>query len=647
MTNQLARVALQLWGTARGMTNLTATPATHSDLIPLELLLGDPVYAAPKLSPDGKQIAYLAPVNELMQIFVSSVDGSEARQLTSYTDRGVYAALWMPNAQTLVAVRDTNGDENLQLISINSATGETRPLIALAGVAAQPILASHNHPDLLAFAMNRDDPTQMLPYTVDVHTGEITQLAEDATATLSWVLNPNLQVVGRMVMTPEGATAFQRADAHGQAGANEFTQVHVWEAEDALTSGVLVATADGSLLVNDSSKGNTSMVTRWPQGSWEAGSTCSDPAGEAQVVLSDEEYDASWAGVLHQDTWEPLIGLVTTERSELRVLDDQVAPDVVRLTQHVNGDIEEIDVSRDLSRWLVTVGVSDGPSEYLLYERATGELTHIAYTRPALRDLALAPMKPITYTARDGRVIHGYLTLPVGTSGPVPLVLNVHGGPWHRDTWGFRAEAQWMANRGWGCLQVNFRGSTGYGKEHVDAGDRQWGGAMHDDLVDAARWVVDEGFAAPGKVAIYGGSYGGYSAFVGATMTPQEFCCAVAIVGITSLVTFQENIPAYWQPIAPLLHRRVGHPVKDRDLLLSRSPISHADNVSIPLLIGHGKNDVRCTIAEAEVLVHALEKKGIDHEFVVYDDEGHGFANSANRLDFYGHAERFLKQHLN
>jgi dipeptidyl aminopeptidase/acylaminoacyl peptidase len=256
-------------------------------------------------------------------------------------------------------------------------------------------------------------------------------------------------------------------------------------------------------------------------------------------------------------------------------------------------------------------------------------------------------MEPFSFTGRDGLTIHGYLTFPSGSSGSaLPAVLNVHGGPWARDIWGFNPEAQWLANRGYLCVQVNFRGSTGYGKSFVNAGDREWGAGMHDDLIDAVEHVVAKGWADRDRIGIYGGSYGGYAALAGATFTPDVFRCAVDIVGPVNLKTLIESIPPYWAPMVAQFHTRVGNPETEEDFLWSRSPLSKVDQIRVPLLIAQGANDPRVKQAESEQIVAALRERGIDHEYLLFPDEGHGFAKPENRLKFYAAAERFLARHL-
>jgi dipeptidyl aminopeptidase/acylaminoacyl peptidase len=256
-------------------------------------------------------------------------------------------------------------------------------------------------------------------------------------------------------------------------------------------------------------------------------------------------------------------------------------------------------------------------------------------------------MEPVSFKARDGLELNGYLSFPVGIDrSGLPTIINVHGGPWHRDSWGLDVEAQWMTNRGYLCVQVNFRGSTGYGKDFVNAGDREWGGKMQDDITDTVRWVIDQGYADPDRICIYGGSYGGYATLVGATFTPELYRCAVSIVGPSSLKTWIETVPPYWTPMIAMLHKRVGHPETDEEFLWSRSPLSRVENISIPMVIAHGANDPRVKLAETEQIVEAMKKKGIDHELMVFPDEGHGFAKPENRMKFYRAVEKFLARHL-
>jgi dipeptidyl aminopeptidase/acylaminoacyl peptidase len=329
------------------------------------------------------------------------------------------------------------------------------------------------------------------------------------------------------------------------------------------------------------------------------------------------------------------------------VLDPSVADDLTAIRALHPGDPAFTGADDADTTWLISFTNDSGPVPYFAYDRVSKAGRFLFENRPALSQYELASMEPFSFTARDGLTVHGYATFPPGADrSGLPTVLNVHGGPWARDAWGFDPEAQWLANRGYLCVQVNYRGSTGYGKTFVNAGDREWGGRMQDDLTDAVAFVTGLRWADPARVAIYGGSYGGYAALAGATFTPELYCCAVDIVGPSSLKTLIETVPPYWAPMIAQFHRRVGDPAKDADFLWSRSPLSRVSDIRIPLLIAQGANDPRVKQAESEQIVAALAAAGIEHEYMLFPDEGHGFAKPENRLKFYAAAERFLARHL-
>jgi len=350
---------------------------------------------------------------------------------------------------------------------------------------------------------------------------------------------------------------------------------------------------------------------------------------------------------INPDTYEIQMVSFVKARIEHQVLDSSIAQDVEEIAKLSTGDFGIYNRTDSDDVWLVGFTEDDQPFSYYAYDRKKKSGTFLFHNRPDLAEYSLATMQPISFTARDGLTVHGYLHLPKGSNEKdLPTVLNVHGGPWHRDTWGYEPEGQWLANRGYAVLQVNFRGSTGYGKEFLNAGDREWGGKMHDDLVDAVQWAIDEGIADPDRMAIYGGSYGGYAALVGATFTPELFKCAVDIVGPSNLITFIETIPPYWSTYLSLLQKRVGNPETEPEFLKSRSPLFSVDNIKIPILIAQGANDPRVKQSESEQVVAAMKEKGIAYEYMLFPDEGHGFAKPENRLRFYAAAERFLSKHL-
>jgi dipeptidyl aminopeptidase/acylaminoacyl peptidase len=329
------------------------------------------------------------------------------------------------------------------------------------------------------------------------------------------------------------------------------------------------------------------------------------------------------------------------------VLDDDVAPDFEAIRALDEGDFSVTGVDDAYDTWIIAFVKDDGPVSYWSYDRATKTGEFLFDHRTDLKDYTLAPMEPMSFTSRDGLTIHGYITFPPGKPRRnLPMVLNVHGGPWYRDSWGYNPEAQLFANRGYICLQVNFRGSTGYGKDFVNAGDKEWGGKMHNDLIDAVNWAIDKGYADPSKVCIYGHSYGGYAALVGATFTPDVFACAISGMGPSNLVTFINSVPPYWTTMLENMYKRIGDPRTEEDFLKERSPLFRVDQIKIPMIVVQGANDVRVKQSESEQIVDAMKEKGLDVEYMVFDDEGHGFVKPENRLKFYGAVEEFLAKHL-
>ena len=370
----------------------------------------------------------------------------------------------------------------------------------------------------------------------------------------------------------------------------------------------------------------------------------SGTTGAVDVLYGEDAYDVTGA-TLHPTTGEVDLVVVDRERVALVPLQDETAADLARIRALSRGDITPL--GRDLGNrmWLVQDVVDDGPTTFRLYHRDSGAAETLFSHQPELAGYRCASVQPFSFTARDGLTIAGYLTFPPGERSNLPTVLNVHGGPWDRNRWGFRAESQWLANRGYLCVEVNYRGSVG-ARSFALAGDGEWGGRMQDDLIDALRWVIDKGYTDADRVAICGASYGGYAALVGAAFTPELFRCAIAVAAPVNLNTFIESVPDYWPHVADQLRRHVGDPRTDADLLWSRSPLSRVADIRAPLLLAYGRNDPRVPISEAEQLIEALRERDIPHQFLLFEDEGHGFGKPANGLAFQVIQEEFLARHL-
>ena len=602
------------------------------DLIPLEVLLGNPEKMGPQISPDGKRIAYLAPVNDILNVWVGDVGSEDFRPITKDAERGIPGFIWAHDNKHILYPRDQGGDENWRVFAVDPDTGNVRDLTPFENVQAQLIGGNKKFPDKFLIGLNKENPQLHDAYELTISTGELKLVAKNPGNVLAWTADADLQVRAARAALPDGGFELQvRKDPD-----SEFETILTWSSDDALSSAALGFTKDGSAIyLNDARDANATRLVKLDL-----------ETGDIEVIAEDPQYDVGGA-LINPDTREPEAVSFVRDRLEWQVLDPAVQGDFDAIRALEEGDFGITARDHTDKHWLVGFTKDDGPVKFYALDRTSKDGTFLFDHRSDLSKYTLAKMEPFSFESRDGLTIHGYLTFPPGTEKKnLPLVLNVHGGPWGRDVWGFAPDAQWFANRGYACLQVNFRGSTGYGKDFVNAGDREWGGKMHDDLVDAVNFAVGKGWADPKKVAIFGGSYGGYAALVGATFTPDLFCCAVDIVGPSSLKTLIESIPPYWSAMLSTFYKRIGHPEEDEEFLWSRSPLSKVENIRIPLLIAQGANDPRVKQAESEQIVAAMKEKGIDHEYIVFPDEGHGFMKSENRLKFYRHAERFLAKHL-
>ena len=610
------------------------------DIIPREDLMGNPERFRGRISPDGSMASFLAPVDGVQNVWVAPIgDIGAARVITHDTLRGVGVYHWAEDDEHILYLQDQGGNENWQLHAVNVDTAEDRNLTPLEGVQAQIIAKSVEHPKELLVGLNDRDERWHDVHRLNIETGEKT-LVEKNDGMAGYVADTGLNLRLAFKNTEDGGSEYYRVDDQGAWEA--FTSI---PADDALTSGFLSVASDGVTAYGIDSRGrNTAALV-----------ALNIPTGEVKVLGSDDRADIQEV-LTDPRSGEVLAYGVNYTQLEWFSVADEVAGDVAILNSQINGDSQILGQTQANDKWIIYADEPDAPGRYYAYDRSSQELQVLFNTRPGLDGYHLAPATAQVIPARDGLELVSYLTVPAWSDSvgdgipdePIPMVLLVHGGPWARDTYGFSGMVQMLANRGYAVLQVNFRSSTGFGKEFINAGDLQWGRAMHDDLIDAVDWAVAAGVAQEDKVAIMGGSYGGYATLAGLTFTPEKFAAGVDIVGPSNLETLLASIPPYWTSFLEIFAKRVGDPRTEggQALLRERSPLSEVDQISRPLLIGQGANDPRVKQAEADQIVTAMMEKELPVTYVLYPDEGHGFQRPENNLSFFAVADAFLAEQL-
>ncbi len=622
---------------------VTATMATFglagpalAELPPLisrSILFGNPERTSPRLSPDGKLLAYLAPDDKnVLQVWVRTVGQKDDRKLTDDKKRGIRNYFWTYDGEQLVYEQDKDGDENFHLHAVNVSSKQTRDITPFDGVRAQVVALDPDFPDQVLIGLNRKDKRKFDVYRLNLKTGAAEFDTDNPGTVVGWTADAKFRIRAATATTPDGGYDLMVREEVDKP----WKTLRHWGPEEQ-GSAYLFSEDGKTLYISGNHDANAMRVLALDLAT-----------GKETVLAEDPDYDAGLFGPLIHPT-KKLIQAVPVERDRLtwKVLDPAIKEDFATLAKLHDGDMRV--VSRDLAdkTWLVAYSPDNGPTAYYTYDRGSKAAKFMFTNQPKLEGLALASMKPISLTSRDGLTIHGYLTVPPGVMPKnLPTVLLVHGGPWGRDGWGFNPMVQWLTNRGYAVLQVNFRGSTGYGKKFLNAGNKEWAGKMHDDLIDAVDWITKEGIADSKKIAIMGGSYGGYATLVGLTFTPDVFACGVDIVGPSNIITLLKTIPPYWAPAKAMFSKRVGDLEKEEEFLKSRSPLFQVDRIKVPLLIGQGANDPRVKQAESEQIVEAMRKANKPVEYIVYTDEGHGFARPENRLHFYAKAEEFLAKYL-
>ncbi len=610
------------------------TRAAQADVppkIPVRDFFRNPSSRGYDLSPDGKMLSFLQPWESRMNIFVRPAEGGEAKRVTSEKDRDIRDYGWKGN-QFLLYAQDNKGDENFHIKRVDLKSGEVKDLTPFPKVRAGVLddLEDVSNTDIL-ITLNKRNPEIFDAYRLNVSTGKMKMVAENPGKVSNWITDHDGKIRAALETDGVNTSLLTRPDEKSQ-----FKTVLTTNFREQLAPQFYTFDNKEIYATSNIGRDKAAVVTI-------------DPATgkETSVLYSNPDVDVD-ALAYSKKRKVVTFATFTTWKPERKFFDPETEALYKTLEEKLPGYEVEVVAHDKAEQKLIVMASNDRtPGTRNLYDRKTKQLTKLAEVAPWLKENQLASMKPIEYQSRDGLTIHGYLTLPVGREAKnLPVVVNPHGGPWYRDTWGFNPEVQFLANRGYAVLQMNFRGSTGYGRKFWEASFKQWGRKMQDDITDGVQWLIKQGIADPKRVAIYGGSYGGYATLAGVTFTPDLYAAAVDYVGVANMFTFMKTIPPYWKPYLDMFHEMVGDPVKDKAMMAAVSPVMHADKIKTPLFVAQGAHDPRVNKAESDQMVAALKKRGIDVEYMVKENEGHGFHNEENRFDFYEAMEKFLDEHL-
>ncbi|MBD3161763.1 MAG: prolyl oligopeptidase family serine peptidase [Candidatus Eisenbacteria bacterium] len=590
----------------------------------------DPEKSRFQLSPDGTRLAFLMPWEGRLNVHVQEVGGETATRITEATERSILGFGWANN-QRIVYILDQGGDENYHAYAVDIDGSNFLDLTPFEGVRSQIVDILEDDDEEMILSMNDRDPRVFDVYRVNVDTGERTLIAENPGNIMGWGTDNDGKL--RIAVATDGVN---QSILYRKTESEPFETVVTTDFRETIQP--LHFTFDDRYLYVSSNIGRDKQaIFRY------------DPETNEHLEMIYEHPEVDVDVLLRSKARKVITGVAySTDKRGYHFFDDHRERIQERLETALPGyEVVISSSSRDESKLLVRTFSDKSLGAYYHYDVEHDALTKLVDVSPWLDEDELCDMEPIEYAARDGLTIHGYLTLPAGTEPRnLPAVVLVHGGPWHRDNWGFNPEVQFLANRGYAVLQVNFRGSTGYGKEFWTSSFKQWGRAMQDDVTDGVRWLIDRGIADPERIGIYGGSYGGYATLAGLAFTPELYACGVDYVGVSNIFTFLESFPPYWELGRQMIYEMVGDPEEDRELLEQVSPYFHADRIRAPLFVAQGANDPRVKKAESDQIVEALQARGIDVPYMVKEDEGHGFYNEENKFDFYGAMERFLAEHL-
>ncbi len=609
---------------------IDTTPAKEIDF---KLFFKNPEKVGFRISGDGRYFSYRADFKGKTNIFVQeAIEGAKPIRVTNDTLRSISGYFW--KGDRIIYQQDVGGDENFQIFSVKPDGSGAECLTPFPGVRSDIIddmKFIKGHEDELMVVINKRDKQYFDPYMLNIKTGKLTLLFDNKLNYDSWYTD-NDGVI-RLATKTDGVNITYNYRNNEKEAFKELLTVSF---KESFSPAGFDASNKVMYVLTNINRDKISLVEY-------------DPIAKKELkeIFTNKDYDL--AGIDYDRQKNTLVSVAWEgEKEETHFFDagwKQIHEDLENKFKGYEVRLTAYDDQR--TKGIVWTGNDQLPGKYYLYDFATKNTVEVANQYPWLEEENMAQVKPISYQSRDGLTIHGYLTIPKGSEGKnLPVVVNPHGGPWARDSWGYSPEVQFLANRGYAVLQMNFRGSTGYGKKFWMASFKEWGKKMQDDVTDGVQWLIKEGIADPKRVAIYGGSYGGYTTLAGICFTPDLYACAVDYVGVSNLFTFMKTIPPYWKPYLDQFHEMVGDPQKDSLLLASASPALHTENIKVPLFIAQGANDPRVNKAESDQIVEGLKKRGISVDYMVKDNEGHGFHNEDNQFDFYGAMEKFFDKHL-
>lgn len=603
-------------------------------MIELEDFFKNPEKASYQISPDGKYFSFTAPYERRMNIFVQEIGKDSAVRITSETDRSIAGYFWANNNRILF-LKDTGGDENFQLYGVDKDGNNSKGLTVFEGVRTTIIDDLPDFEQEIIIGLNKRNPQVFDPYRLNIETGEMTMLAENPGNIQGWMTDHDGKLRVAIVLDGVNTSLLYRENEE-----ESFKTIITTSFKETMQP--YFFTFDNKRLYAGSNLGRDKEAL-----------VIFDPISgkEEELLYENDTYDIAGASYSRKNKKLQVVSYVSHDKRKRHFFDEEMKNVFDKLEKKLSGvEFGIVDHTKDELKFIVVAYSDKTRGTYYFYDSETDEFAKLAAISPWLDEAQMATMNCVEYKSRDGLRIEAYLTLPNGytmdDAKKLPVVINPHGGPWARDYWGFNPEVQFLANRGYAVFQMNFRGSTGFGKKFWEASFKQWGRTMQDDITDGVNWLIEKGIADPERIAIYGGSYGGYATLAGLTFTPDLYTCGIDYVGVSNLFTFMKTIPPYWKPMLDMMYEMVGDPVADSTMLAAASPVFHVDQIKVPLFIAQGANDPRVNKDESDQMVEALKSRGIEVEYLVKYDEGHGFHNEENRFEFYRAMEKFLSEHM-